>query len=96
MNKSLLVGYILIVTSMPITAAPIAYENACRYCHAFGVGQSPVIHNLDDWASRVYKGKESLLQSVKQGKGAMPAGGLCPECSDEELLEAIIYMSKMQ
>ncbi|QSX37698.1 c-type cytochrome [Shewanella sedimentimangrovi] len=74
-------------------AAPVAYESACKYCHESGVGHSPKLHNPDDWAPRLVKGMDQLLQSVKQGRNSMPAGGLCPQCSDEELMEAIRFMA---
>jgi cytochrome c5 len=85
--------FISMLCSANVYSVPMAYESACKYCHETGVGQSPKLQNLDDWAPRLVKGNTKLLQSVKGGMGGMPAGGLCAECSDEQLMEAISYMS---
>ena len=36
---------------------------------------------------------EALLASVKNGLNAMPPRGMCFDCSDEEYMELITYMS---
>jgi len=33
------------------------------------------------------------LASVRKGRGAMPPGGLCPECSDDDYQRIIAFMS---
>ncbi len=35
---------------------------------------------------------KQLVDTVKRGKGAMPAGGMCPKCSDQDYLDAIHFM----
>lgn len=93
MRQQIFLFSIAVLCHCTTEAAPVAYEIACKYCHESGVGQSPKLHSIDDWAPRLMKGMDQLLKSVKHGHNAMPAGGLCPQCSDEELLEAIRFMA---
>jgi cytochrome c5 len=42
------------------------------------------------------KGMDALVASVRNGLGAMPPGGLCNSCSDEDYAALITYMSTAQ
>jgi cytochrome c5 len=42
------------------------------------------------------KGMDALVASVRKGLGAMPPGGLCNSCSDEDYAALITYMSTAQ
>jgi cytochrome c5 len=70
------------------------YNKSCMFCHASGVGGAPRAHQEAAWKSLMDKGMDSLLKSVKDGKGNMPAGGMCSSCSDEEFKQAIDFMAK--
>lgn len=71
------------------------YNRSCFSCHAGGVAGAPVPGDSQAWAPRIAKGREALLQSVKDGMPpGMPPMGLCMSCSDEDLDAAIDYMLK--
>lgn len=69
------------------------YNRFCFSCHAGGVGGAPIPGDADAWAPRLGKGRDALIQSVKDGMPpGMPPMGLCMSCTDEELAEAVDYM----
>ena len=69
------------------------YNGSCVQCHGDGSFGAPIIHNESAWAPRLAKGLEALLGSVKGGLGAMPPGGNCGNCSDDDYRALITYMS---
>ncbi|RLV60672.1 cytochrome c5 family protein [Parashewanella curva] len=69
------------------------YDKACHVCHSMGVAGAPKSHNEADWAPRLKLGLGELVKVVKKGKGAMPPGGMCTDCTDADYQAAIKYMS---
>jgi len=73
------------------------YSKLCQACHASGAAGAPLLGNKEAWEPRIALGMDSLLQTVIDGKGAMPPRGTCGDCSDDDLRAAIEYMiSKVQ
>ena len=70
------------------------YDKACHVCHSMGVAGAPKAHDTAAWEPRIAIGIETLVSTVKTGKGAMPPGGMCTDCSDEDYKNAIEFMSK--
>jgi len=70
------------------------YNKSCAVCHTAGVAGAPKTGNAEAWAPRMEKGMDALVASVKNGLNAMPPKGMCFDCSDEEYMELINYMSK--
>lgn len=67
------------------------YNTKCAACHATGAAGAP-LYGTAEWADRGAKGMEALLATAISGVGAMPARGLCMDCSDEDLQGAIQHM----
>jgi cytochrome c5 len=95
------IGQVNVEGSKPATATPVAtapksgkevYDSVCFACHTSGVLAAPKFRDQADWASRIVKGKEVLLQSSINGLNNMPARGGNPSLTDEELKVAIEYM----
>ncbi|WP_165474723.1 c-type cytochrome [Legionella nagasakiensis] len=67
----------------------------CIHCHdrkpRIPVG-APRIGVTSDWEPRVKRGLDVLFKHTDEGLNAMPARGGCFECSDQQLLEAILVM----
>ena len=70
-------------------------QHYCANCHAI----KPVIQLgaprmgiLADWEPRIKKGMKALFKNTDEGFNAMPARGGCFECSDQQLLLAILSM----
>ena len=69
------------------------YQRYCFSCHAAGVAGAPKTGDAEAWSPRMAKGQDALLRSTIDGMTGMPAMGLCFDCSEEELLDAIGHMS---
>ena len=68
------------------------YTQACAFCHDRGMAGAPIYANTFSWGQRVDKGIDTLTYNVKYGLNAMPAMGLCADCTDEELRSVVQYM----
>ena len=68
------------------------YNSACTACHTGGVLGAPRRGNADDWADRLPKGMDVLIDHSLNGFNAMPPRGACGNCSDEEIIAAVEYM----
>lgn len=95
------IGQVNIEGSKPTTAEVVVtapksgkevYDGVCFACHTSGVLAAPKFRDQADWASRIAKGKEALLQTSINGLNNMPARGGNPSLTDEELEAAIEYM----
>lgn len=69
------------------------YEQACLLCHARPDSGAPLSHHAPSWSARLPQGVPALVQSVQQGKGGMPAGGLCADCSPQDYASLTRFMS---
>lgn len=69
------------------------YNQYCHICHATGVANAPKVHDVEAWKPRLDKGMDAMLNSVKNGLNAMPPGGMCSDCSDEDYKALIKFMS---
>ncbi|MBL4584712.1 MAG: cytochrome c5 family protein [Pseudomonadales bacterium] len=70
------------------------FTKSCTFCHASGVAGAPKVGDSAAWATRLEGGMDAAIATVKKGKGAMPATGMCGDCSDAEYKNAIDFMSK--
>ena len=69
-----------------------AYMASCFACHNSGAGGAPNPNNPDDWTARLEKGMETIMANVINGVNAMPAKGLCFNCTNEDLQAIVDYM----
>ena len=68
------------------------YSRFCFACHATGVSEAPKFQDEADWAPRLEKGVDVLMQTTIDGLNLMPPMGTCMDCSEEELAAAVDYM----
>ena len=77
--------------------APPQYASSCGACHMAGAAGAPKSGDVEAWAARLKaKGMDGLVASVRNGLNAMPPGGLCNSCSDEDHVALISYMAAAQ
>ena len=69
------------------------YEKSCIICHANGAAGAPKTGDVEAWKPRLEKGMDALVKSVEEGLNAMPAKGMCFDCSDEEYKALILLMA---
>ncbi|MFW1678265.1 c-type cytochrome [Pontibacter sp. JAM-7] len=67
------------------------YNTKCAACHATGAAGAPK-YATSDWAERGAKGLGTLMENAINGLNAMPPRGLCADCSDKEIRNAIKHM----
>ncbi|WP_162559001.1 cytochrome c5 family protein [Sphingorhabdus sp. EL138] len=70
------------------------YDRSCRSCHSTPDAGAPLTAHKVAWDER-FKAKDAnaLLTSTKNGLNAMPAMGLCNDCTDDELMELTAFMA---
>lgn len=68
------------------------YNGACTACHSTGAAGAPKLGDAAAWAARVSKGVDTLHANAINGFNAMPAKGLCMDCSDDEVIAAVDYI----
>lgn len=73
-------------------SAESIYTTNCQGCHSVGVAGAPKTGDVAAWADRLTKGIETVYANAINGIGAMPAKGLCMDCSDDEIIATIDYM----
>lgn len=71
------------------------YNHFCVNCHAqkplISLG-APKIGNASEWDPRLKQGLDILFKHTDEGFNAMPTRGGCFECTDNQLILAIIFM----
>jgi len=67
------------------------FNTVCGACHNTGAAGAPKIDDKAAWAPRLATGKAALINSVTNGKNAMPAKGGAT-LSDEEIRNAVEYV----
>ncbi len=81
--------------TQPKAAGELTYQRYCFSCHASGISGAPPAGNAAAWSPRLAQGEALLLQHTVEGMPAagMPARGMCLQCTDQELLDAINFMA---
>ncbi|WP_372873343.1 cytochrome c5 family protein [Shewanella sp.] len=88
------VAALTMAASVSAQEGEAVYNKACQVCHSMGVAGAPKAHDAAQWEPRLAKGVDALVASVKGGLNAMPPGGMCTDCTDEDYKNAIEFMSK--
>ncbi|WJW75981.1 c-type cytochrome [Thiohalobacter sp. IOR34] len=68
------------------------FKAKCFMCHGTGAAGAPKIGDKAAWAPRIKTGMDALMNSVMNGKNAMPPKGTCMDCSKEDLQAAVEYL----
>lgn len=95
MNKNSLIVLIFFISHGAIAKmqAQDTYQRFCRVCHSKGIAGAPVSGDREAWDKRIKRsGFKKLIKSVQNGKGAMPPGGMCGNCTEEDIEATIKYM----
>ncbi|HAT40212.1 MAG TPA: hypothetical protein DCS87_00600 [Rheinheimera sp.] len=70
------------------------YNTTCIACHGSGALGAPKKGNAEEWKPRLAQGLEVLHKHAIDGIRAMPPRGTCADCSDDEILAAIKFMTE--
>ncbi|RAI63180.1 cytochrome c5 family protein [Pseudomonas fluorescens] len=69
------------------------YDNSCKLCHANPSAGAPLTGDIKAWEPRVLQGADTLLDHAINGYNGMPPMGMCMQCSQEQFLALIAFMS---
>ncbi|MFR0687787.1 c-type cytochrome [Enterobacterales bacterium AE_CKDN230030158-1A_HGKHYDSX7] len=69
------------------------YDSSCKLCHANPASGAPQSGDAQAWQPRVAQGVDSLLDHSINGYKGMPPMGMCMQCSEEQFLGLISFMS---
>ena len=71
------------------------YKKTCMVCHDSGrIPGALKVGDVEGWQALIgEKGMEQLVQSVTQGKNAMPPRGMCFDCTPGEYEALVRYMA---
>lgn len=90
MNKTVAIFFATALMSGTAMAdGQAVYDKHCKACHDIGLAGAPKPGDSAAWQSRMDKGMDAMLTTVKTGKGAMPPKGTCSGCDDVALTDAI-------
>lgn len=71
-----------------------AYHSACAQCHDKGVNDAPRLGDKKAWKNRIFEWYPLMNQHASSGYLKMPAMGQHPLLSDEEVANAVFYMTE--
>lgn len=96
--KKLLVSVFALSLALPVMAQDRdtagIYNKTCIACHLSGASGAPKTGDVAAWQERLGKGMKVLVENAQKGINAMPAKGLCMDCSDKEIEALISYMAQ--
>ncbi|MFT6925402.1 MAG: cytochrome c5 [Psychromonas sp.] len=69
------------------------YNTYCVACHGTGVLGAPKKGDADAWQPRLAQGAETLLKHALEGFNSMPAKGTCSDCSEQEIVSTIAFLT---
>lgn len=70
------------------------FNRTCTMCHSGQLPMAPKKGDQAAWKTRLEQGNDVLVKHVTEGFNAMPARGLCMDCSAEDYKAVISWMSK--
>ncbi|EPJ2811875.1 MULTISPECIES: c-type cytochrome [Pseudomonas] len=96
MKRTLLITLtaFMIATAQAAQEPEAVFSKTCAMCHNGQLPNAPKKGDIAAWKPRLAQGQEILLKNVVNGLSVMPPRGLCSDCSDEDLLATIGWMSR--
>jgi cytochrome c5 len=94
------VGKVYLAGAEPVVAKPTGprtgeqvYQAACFACHGTGALDAPKKGDAA-WKPRLAQGFDVLKKHAIEGIRSMPPRGTCADCSDDEIADAIHFMTE--
>lgn len=102
MSQKIFLWTLLSLSSLSVSSWAIdpfvveLYQSSCKVCHDAGVAGAPKSFDVNAWQERLKKGEDVLLNNAIMGYKGMPPLGMCSDCTKEDLVDLINYMSQEQ
>lgn len=74
-------------------SAEKVYNTYCVACHSTGAAGAPIKDDTAAWAPRIAQGEATLIKHAIEGFNAMPAKGTCGDCSDDEIINTVQFLT---
>lgn len=94
------VGKVYLAGAEPVVAKPTGprtgeqvFQGACFACHGTGALDAPKKGDAA-WKPRLAQGFDVLKKHAIEGIRSMPPRGTCADCSDDEIADAIHFMTE--
>lgn len=71
------------------------FMQSCANCHTKPNTGAPLAGDRQAWQPILAKGLEKTLERTINGYAGMPPGGLCFECTPEDLEQLILFMAQL-
>ena len=81
------------VSAQPSGDVMDKWSRNCALCHVSGNAGAPRLGNTEEWAPRVAKGMDVLLQHTLEGFNDMPPLGYCMSCERDDFVAMIELMA---
>lgn len=96
MRKTLLITVTAFIlgTAQAAQEPEAVFAKTCAMCHNGQLPNAPKKGDVTAWKPRLDQGQDVLLKNVVNGLSVMPPRGLCSDCSDEDLVATIRWMSR--
>ncbi len=85
---------VLMIAQVHASDIEAKYARSCATCHDAGVLGAPKKGDSSAWQPRLKQGSDTLLSRVQNGYKNMPAKGLCNDCSEDDYIALIKFMSQ--
>jgi cytochrome c5 len=82
------------VAAHPSAEVMDKWSRSCALCHVTGNAGAPRIGSMEEWAPRLAKGKDVLLQHTLEGFNDMPPLGYCMSCERDDFVAMIEFMGR--
>ncbi len=73
-----------------------SFARTCGICHGVVGTGAPAPHDRVAWEARNAQGMEVLLDHTLNGFGGMPPMGMCMDCTQDDFVAFIQYMSGLE
>ncbi len=82
-----------IPANIDLAKGKTTYQHVCIACHGTGVAGAPKFGDKTAWDPRIAKGWDTLAQHALHGFKGMPPKGGRPDLPDQQILDAMAYMT---
>ena len=74
----------------------VIYDDDCILCHEGAIEGAHRFDQKARWRESAEKGFDQLVYNVVHGNygkyGELPVMGMCPQCSEQDIKDAVAYM----
>jgi cytochrome c5 len=70
------------------------YRESCSVCHKKGANGAPRLGRAKDWENRLFEWQPLMEKHASEGYLNMPAKGYNPQLSEQDMANAVFFMTE--